>query len=56
MSTEGLSIPGISVAGTGPSAAERVRKRGLSLFGSVPRPAVVKFAIEAAAVILACRA
>src|SRR3569833_3012152 len=27
--------------------------RGLSLFGSVPRPAVVTFAIEAAAVILA---
>jgi signal transduction histidine kinase len=53
MSTEGLSIPGISIAGSGPSAAERVRKRGLSLFGSVPRPAVVTFAIEAAAVILA---
>jgi signal transduction histidine kinase len=54
MSTEGLSIPGITIGSSGTGAPERVvrgRKSGVSsAFG---RSALVTFAIEAAAVTLA---
>ncbi|GAA4526357.1 sensor histidine kinase [Amycolatopsis samaneae] len=54
MSTEGLSIPGISMGSPGAGAADRVRRPALTgLFTSMRRPVVMMLAFDAALVLLA---
>lgn len=54
MSTQGLSIPGITIGSTGAAPAEQVlRSRPLPRFGSVRQAALATFGVEAAAVLLA---
>ncbi|MDT8913956.1 histidine kinase [Amycolatopsis sp. PS_44_ISF1] len=54
MSTEGLSIPGISMGSPGAGAADRVRQASLTgVFAALRRPTVALVGVEAAAVLLA---
>jgi signal transduction histidine kinase len=54
MSTEGLSMPGISVGGSGAGAAERARRAaGVMSFAKIKRPALVALGIDTFAIFLA---